>query len=466
MKKSDAEGRLAFLEAAFEASPDMISVSSLERGAFLMVNGQFVAQSGWSREEALGKTSIELGLWAEPAMREVFIGKLGRSTPVRGFEVAFRTKAGELRRFCLSAALVELGDERLVVTIFHDVTEERRAAEALRKSSFLLERAEEMAKIGSWEFDYATKTVTGSDEACRIYGVARENLSVPAMEAVPLPEYRSLLDQARNDHILRGIPYDIEFKIKRASDGAILDIHSKASWDGANKRLFGIIRDITEEKRVEEGLKRALAERDTLISELLHRINNTLQVVISLIGLEEAAGRFESIPEFASRVSRRIRAMSIVHRSLAEAKDLSRVELGDFLPRIAEATLEDSGAVGRVRLETELEPGGIVLDAAVPLGIIVGELLDNAFRHALPGGRAGTVRVSARRGERDRLELRVSDDGIGLPSGFRCDDPGNIGLRLASTLAERQLGGSLEPGEGPGCSWRLSFESGRFKPRV
>ena len=468
MKVKASARRFGLLEAVFDSCPDMITVSTLDGGVFIEVNDEFLRSSGYSRADAIGKSSLELDMWVDPEARMAFGSALAKEGKVRGFESLFRKKDGTQGRFQLSASLVDLEGEAGVVTFFRDVTEASKAEEELGKAAFLLERAEEMARIGSWEFDYATKSVVGSDGASRIYGVPRENLTVAAMEGVPLPEYRPLLDKARDDHILRGLPYDIEFKIRRKSDGAVLDIHSKALWDGANKRLFGIIRDITDEKKVQEGLKRALAEREALVTELLHRIGNTLQVVISLVELEASSGRVPSVQALAARLSRRVRTMALVHQSLAEADDLSRVEIDRFLPRIAEVLLERSPSAGRVKVECGIDDSRLVLDAAVPLGMIVGELVDNACSAAFPEGHGGSINLRARRCETDCFEVFVIDDGIGLPEGFDPDAPGNVGLLLARSLAEMQLKGRLElvGGQTPGCAWRLKFRDAAFQPRV
>jgi PAS domain S-box-containing protein len=176
--------------------------------------------------------------------------------------------------------------------VLAEVTDLRRDAEELRRARLLLERAEDMAKIGSWEFDYRTKTVTASPGAINIYGAPPTGLDVRDMEAVPLPEYRDRLDRARDELIGQGRPYDIEFRIKKLDSGEILEVHSRAAWDGTNKRLFGIIRDITEEKRAEaeiRGLNQELEARVARRTAELSAANEALG--LALHDLEESQAK-------------------------------------------------------------------------------------------------------------------------------------------------------------------------------
>ncbi len=461
MDDPDGSARKSLLSAIFEASPDIITVSSVEDGVFLEVNPAFVEQTGYSREEVLGRSSLSLGIWEDPGERDGFTELLRRGVPVRGFEARLRIKSGEVRVYQLSASRVEAGGGPALVMICRDITRASEAAERERKSAFLLERAEEMAKIGSWEFDYATKVVTGSEGAARIYGVPREHLTVEDIETVPLPEYRPLLDKARDDHILRGVPYDVAFKIRRRSDGEILDLCSRASWDPAKKRLFGIIRDVTEEKRAESGLRKAIEERDLLIQELFHRINNTLQVVLSLLMLEADRDEDRRIDDLVSRMRRRVTAIASVHGSLYSARDVSRISLGDFLSRFLDRQAALSRREGGMEPSLDAEGVDLNIEAAVPCGILLAELVDNALTHGRIPGRPGRVAVSARRLGDGKVELTVADEGPGLPV-----DPDRIprewlGLRLVKLLAEGQLRGTVEFRSGPGFACVVRFDDDR-----
>ena len=125
----------------------------------------------------------------------------------------------------------------------------------ISQSEARLKRAELISKTGNWEIHLDTNIVTASDGAARIYGVIVNKLTLPEIQKFPLEEYRPLLDKALNDLIEKNIPYDVEFKIRRADSGELRDIHSVAEYDKDNKILFGVFSDITELKKAENEIR-------------------------------------------------------------------------------------------------------------------------------------------------------------------------------------------------------------------
>ncbi|HEY3420126.1 MAG TPA: response regulator [Methanomassiliicoccales archaeon] len=131
----------------------------------------------------------------------------------------------------------------------------RRAAIALKQSESRLTRAEEIAGFGHWELHLDTKEMFASSGAKMIYGTEWKHESYELVKQIPLPEYRSQLDTAMADLIQKGIPYDIEFKIKRTSDGRTVEVYSRAEYDPVNRIVFGVLQDITERKKAEMEIR-------------------------------------------------------------------------------------------------------------------------------------------------------------------------------------------------------------------
>ena len=432
MAQAEALDPEAFFSAAVLSNPDVISVSRLEDGSFLQVNQAFLDMTGYKREEVIGKTVAELGIWIEGAERERLVALLAETGRVQDLEVRFRMKDGRIP---------ELPDVRgqgphrpsdCISSACRDVTERDEMAERLEKGRFLLERAEEMADIGSWEFDYRAGKVVASRGAYRIYGVEEGAFTVGAIETIPLPEFRPEMDRARDALIRDGTPYDIEFKIARRSDGAIRVIRSKARWDPVKRRLFGMIKDITEAKETEAGLERALAEKETLIKELYHRTKNNMQVISSLLGMEAGRSSVPELVDILEEVQRRIDAMALVHEMLYQSSDLSRIDLGAFVSSLADLLKSSLGdREGRVAFAYDVEGVELLMETAVPCGIILNELVSNALIHAFPAKRRGTIRIAASRGPDGGVTISVRDDGVGAPE---LEDYGAGGRRLGLYL--------------------------------
>jgi PAS domain S-box-containing protein len=129
--------------------------------------------------------------------------------------------------------------------------ERRRAALALRQSEARLTRAEEIAGFGHWELHLDSTVMFASSGAKIIYGIEWTKESYELVKSIPLPEYRAALDAQMAGLIQKGIPYDIEFKIRRPCDGIIVDVHSRAEYDSVNRIVFGVLQDITDRKKAE-----------------------------------------------------------------------------------------------------------------------------------------------------------------------------------------------------------------------
>jgi PAS domain S-box-containing protein len=125
----------------------------------------------------------------------------------------------------------------------------------IRQNEIRLRRAELIAGFGNWKFDLGTRLVDASEGARRIYGLGSLEWVIENVQKIPLPEHRSLLDHSLKELTENNIPYDIQFKIKRASDGEIRDIHSIAEFDRQQNVVFGVIHDITEQIRTEKALR-------------------------------------------------------------------------------------------------------------------------------------------------------------------------------------------------------------------
>ena len=141
--------------------------------------------------------------------------------------------------------------------------EKREAELYLHRSELRLQKAQSIAHIGNWELDLSTKTMWGSDEAIRIYGLDQDTHEIPYEIAknIPFPIYRPILDEALDRLLKYNEPYDLEFKIKRLNDGAIRIVYSRAELvmeqEGEQVKVVGVIQDVTDRKQAEEALKQS-----------------------------------------------------------------------------------------------------------------------------------------------------------------------------------------------------------------
>jgi PAS domain S-box-containing protein len=229
--------------------------------------------------------------------------------------------------------------------------------------------------------------------------------------------------------------------------------------------VLASIVDITERKRAQERIEKALEEKTVLLNELHHRVKNNLQMISSLLSLQANSSADERLRDVLSECQNRIKAMGLTHQLLYEHKDFSRVDLGEYLGRLAQLLLSTYRSRGKgIALDLVLPPERhyVGLGKAIPCGLAVNELVTNAFKHAFPAQRQGTITVSLMATSGDEVELAIADNGVGLPPGFDVNAIKSLGLRLVPLLAE-QLQGSLTMDGNAGSRFALRFPVGETR---
>ena len=207
-------------------------------------------------------------------------------------------------------------------------------------------------------------------------------------------------------------------------------------------------RHLDEVREQHARVKETLQEKELLLRELHHRVKNNLQTVSSLLRLQSRADMDPAARTAIEEANARVKSMVLVHQDLYREGQLTAVDMQAYLPKLGTALLRGHGLEQRVRLSWTIDPLRLDVDSAVPIGLIVNELITNALKHAFPGEGAGEVGVELHdRGE--ILQLTVRDDGVGLepvPAGARS---GEHGMGLVATFA-----GSLD------AQWEVDGSAG------
>ncbi len=229
---------------------------------------------------------------------------------------------------------------------------------------------------------------------------------------------------------------------------------------------FGISRDITERKRAEEALRASLREKEVLLREVHHRVKNNMQVISSLFNLQAGYTTNEECRGILKEGQTRIRSMSLVHEKLYQSRDMSKIDLAGYIQGLA-AHLFHVYLVNpeQVRMETEFEEVSLDINSAVPCGLILNELISNAFKHAFPEGRTGVIKIGLRRGPGGAVELRVADDGVGFPEGLDFRKAESFGLQIVNLLVD-QLEATIEIDRTKGTAFTVTFHELKYAPRI
>jgi two-component sensor histidine kinase len=218
-------------------------------------------------------------------------------------------------------------------------------------------------------------------------------------------------------------------------------------------------------------LKDAFAQKETLLRELYHRTKNNMQVIASMLSVHAAeVPENEEIQRLVTDTQNRIYAMSLVHEKLYQSNDLSRIDMRSYLSQLAVHISASYFTPAGPRLDLRLEPRNVLLDVAIPCGLIVNELVSNAMKHAFPASRGddggGAITVSFEVRGDDTATLSVSDNGVGLPEGFDPRADGRMGLQSVVALAEHQLSGQIDFLANHGLTTVVEFSVGQYSERV
>ncbi len=186
-----------------------------------------------------------------------------------------------------------------------------------------------------------------------------------------------------------------------------------------------------------------MREKDVLLGEIHHRVKNNLQIVHSLLALQSARINDVRVLEMLRDSQNRIRSMALIHQTLYGSKDFAKVDFGMFLDALVPTLIGSYGVdADRIRLAIDIVQVELPINAAVPCGLVVNELISNALKHAFLPGQNGEITVSLNRQGRNEVMLSVGDNGRGLPDGVEAANTATLGLQLVTLLTE-QLGGVL-----------------------
>ncbi len=374
------------------------------------------------------------------------------------FEMRITRPDGEIRILhSRGRTYVGESDGVLRVTGYsQDITERKLAEEARYRLSEIVESSED-AMIGLSR-DGAIESWNHGAEA--IFGYTAAEVSRrPATLLVP-PDRRRELEQLLES--VRAGQHLKHYNLLHARrDGTLFEasVTTSAIVDGAG-RVIGmskVVRDISDQKAAEDQIRAALREKEVLLREIHHRVKNNLQVISSLLNLQLSTMPAGEARKALLESQSRIQSMALVHQLLYRSKDLAHIDLLEYLQNLT-MRLGKAYEIDAHRLiETVVRAPNIRLDIdrAIPCGLIVNELVTNAFNHAFPGGRPGRISITLTQ-EADQLALEVRDDGIGIPPNLDIDTAQTLGLQIVRTLAH-QLDSTIELMCDSGTTVRVVF---------
>jgi predicted ATPase/two-component sensor histidine kinase/putative methionine-R-sulfoxide reductase with GAF domain len=383
-----------------------------------------------------------------------FIGDLPLFDDAQELEHRIVTRQGEVKTFKMvaHAEQEELGVVRIIGTAM-DVTASKAAHVRLQAS------VGEMQKMVSL-IESTTDTVCYAqtlDEIEYINGSGRQMLGVRPGEDLANLRFIDFLASEERERFTRDIlpvlervgHWRGELILQNLQTGEHIPVHQTVFFinaSGAVQRpaVAAISRDMTERRRMEISLQESLSEKEVLLKEVHHRVKNNLQLINSLFSLQAAKYDDSAVLDQFNESRNRVRAMALVHENLYRAGNFSRVAMSSHIRSLCAQLAAAYGLdMRKIGLVVEVDDCELGLDDAVPLGLIVNELVSNAMKHAFPDARRGTINVELKAVGASGCRLSVADDGVGVQVSTFQDPPSTLGLQLVHDLAS-QLRGSVD----------------------
>lgn len=197
-----------------------------------------------------------------------------------------------------------------------------------------------------------------------------------------------------------------------------------------------------------------------LIKEMHHRVKNNLQVIASLLRLQEGTIGDERLQHAFEQSRSRVTSMALIHEKLYKGDELARVEVAQYLAELFAELVRVNDVDERIRYTTDLDPGlAFDLDTMVPLGLLFNELITNSFKHAFKGRAAGLVTLGLHRSDDRTFDLLYGDDGVGMPPEKLQANDATLGVTLIESLVEQLNGRMTVNLEGPGTQYHIRFRS-------
>jgi len=248
-------------------------------------------------------------------------------------------------------------------------------------------------------------------------------------------------------------------------DGRLFPIQLSAAPVGpcGGEMIACLAYDISRCKNAEKRMNESIREMELAIREIHHRVKNNFQIIVSLLSLQSRRIADPALREHLNDCQGRVKAMALVHENLHLSGELDRVDFSVYLKAmVRDIRRAFSHETRTIDIRESLEPVELFIDQAVPCGIIVNELLTNAFKYAFPSrwhGKA-SIEVGVRRVEDRRVEVVVDDNGIGLPEGLDPSNTATLGFSLVHMLVN-QLRGTVSIGRKNGTRISFSFDARR-----
>lgn len=341
-----------------------------------------------------------------------------------------------------------------------EILERKKAEEALRKSESNYRGLIENMLEGVYQTRPGGKIISANPALVQMLGYDSEEELCIAASAEDLyidSKDRKVMTSKIEE---KGELRNVELNLKKKNGQGITALeNARVVRDQQSKVMFyeGVLTDISERKQAEEKVKAALEEKEVLLKEIHHRVKNNMQMISSLLKLQEIKMKDLTVKKAFKESQNRIRSMAMIHEKLYQSEDLAKIDIGKYI----ESLTTDLFWTYNVRPDTIKLRIGVKnvyfdIDLAIPCGLIINELVSNSLKYAFPEGKKGEIIIDFSL-KNDKYQLTVGDNGTGFPEDLDFRKVETLGLQLVMLLGKK-IKATIELDRRKGTVFKIIFK--------
>lgn len=450
----------AYLNSLFENSPEAIVLLD-KHNRVLRANPEFYRLFGYTASEIEGRHIDSLITGPTEYAEASDFSKRAEKGEHLAAESTRRRKDGHPVEVSILGAPIEVdGEITGIFGIYRDISDRKQVERELAVSEQQHRKLFEDAPIGIFQSTSSGRFLSVNESTAEIFGYEDTAALIAAYSDIGRtlyyrPERRSEFLQQLEE---QGAVKNFELRARR-KDGSIiwLSLNARiAYWqpDGGFV-IDGFISDMTALKQTTEKLETSLREKEVLLQEVHHRVKNNMQIISSLLNLEAMNLTNSETKELLYIIQNRIQAMSLVHEKLYGSDHIEVVDLADYTHDLCLQVLDVISKRYKIDFSFALESVYAGIDFSVPYGLIVNELVMNAYKHAFKGVSNPAIQVDLH-DKHHGIVLQIADNGVGLPPDFDIEKSPTLGMKLIKSLIV-QLSGTLSYTAEHGTQWQITF---------
>ncbi|MFN1833745.1 PAS domain S-box protein [Balneola sp. MJW-20] len=407
------------------------------KGKIIEANQGLKLTYGYDRSEVIGSHMRVLsapGKYDEKKFEEVKARAHARPVKYKGWG---KKKNGEVFP---TDVLVNIGNyfgNEAYIIIERDVSERMESDAALKHREGLFSRLFNSSPIGIALLNEHKEVEMINHGFEKIFGYTEEELKGLELDKVIVPEQ----DWDDALQLSEAIQVTEVTSRRKRKDGTVVDVIIYAIpviVEGKTVGIYGLYVDITDRIEAEKQVRKSLREKEVLLAEIHHRVKNNLAVITGLLELQSYNTNDENAQSILRDSQMRVNSIALVHEKLYQNEDLSQVSIAQYLKDLTHVVFRSMSDHSKdVDIDLDLDDINLPITQAIPCGLLVNEILTNSFKHAFIGREEGTIEIHFKDRDQDKLELIISDDGVGLPSNGKTDMKASLGMNLIKTLSNQ-----------------------------